>query len=270
MCAVKDPLQIKAQLSKDKFKYRPTTPPINEQFMTTMSNQSFNYATKTSISSNIMTACTSSCLCASFWLSRAAYRPIMNDSSGSPERADLPEPTWIQHEAHPASRANADPGRITPAWSKPKRQVLVRWDRPLSSVDKIFIPHVVLFFSSQCKSRRPRTDVAALWPDWRPESETPVTRPVILFLRHFRFFFFFAASSHASTCSKIAAVVITVLSFNIMHFPCSITLLFLLILFIPSKWFSYMVSWVSYWVNNDDSLRMYSLVGISKISAWTF
>ena len=37
----------------------------------------------------------------------------MNDSSGSPERADLLEPTSTQHEARPASRANADPGKIT-------------------------------------------------------------------------------------------------------------------------------------------------------------
>jgi len=36
----------------------------------------------------------------------------MNDSLGSPERADLPEPTWTRHEACPAGRANADPGRI--------------------------------------------------------------------------------------------------------------------------------------------------------------
>jgi len=36
----------------------------------------------------------------------------MSDSSGSPERADLPEPTWTQQEARPTSRADADPGRI--------------------------------------------------------------------------------------------------------------------------------------------------------------
>ena len=38
----------------------------------------------------------------------------MNDSS----RADLPEPMWTQHEARPASRANADPGGIMLAQSE--------------------------------------------------------------------------------------------------------------------------------------------------------
>jgi len=38
---------------------------------------------------------------------------VMNDSSGSLERADLSEPTWTQCEARPTSRADANPGRIT-------------------------------------------------------------------------------------------------------------------------------------------------------------